>query len=131
MTVRIESRTTNAAPLPNVQMPNQCSYPASDWAILARHWYPIARLADVGEKPLAATLLDVRLVVYRTAVGLRIARDICSHRGVPLSMGWVEGEEIICPYHGLRYGADGRCKKIPAQPNVDPSELFTLKMLPA
>jgi phenylpropionate dioxygenase-like ring-hydroxylating dioxygenase large terminal subunit len=114
-----------------VPMPRACSYEPGDWAILARHWFPIARLADLGEAPLAATLLDVRLVVFRTTAGIRVARDLCPHRGVPLSMGWVEGEEIVCAYHGLRFGPNGRCRKIPAQPNVEPSALFAATMLPA
>jgi vanillate O-demethylase monooxygenase subunit len=114
-----------------VPLPRECSYTPSDWAILARHWYPVARLEDVGAAPLAATLLDTRLVVYRSTAGIHVARDLCPHRGVPLSMGWVEGEEIVCAYHGLRYGPDGRCRKIPAQPNVAPSPLFAVTVLPA
>ncbi len=116
---------------PLVPMPRDCTYTPGDWAILARHWHPVARLADLGDRPLAATLLDTRLVVYRSAAGIRVARDLCPHRGVPLSMGWVEGEEIVCAYHGLRFGPDGHCRKIPAQPNVAPSPLFTVTMLPA
>jgi vanillate O-demethylase monooxygenase subunit len=130
----IESTDIDTALKPgcrSVSMPRNCTYPASDWAILARHWFPVARLVDLGEKPLAVTLLDVRLVVYRTAETICIARDLCPHRGVPLSMGWVEGEEIVCSYHGLRFGTDGACRKIPAQPNVEPSELFAATMLPA
>ena len=112
-------------------LPRDCSYTPADWSILAGHWYPVARLGDLGDKPLAVTLLDTRLVVYRSTAGIRVARDLCPHRGVPLSMGWVEGEEIVCAYHGLRYGPDGYCRKIPAQPNVAPSPLFAVTMLPA
>jgi hypothetical protein len=42
----------------------------------------------------------------------------------------VEGEEIICRYHGLRYGVDGRCRKIPANPDVEPSPKLKLAMFP-
>jgi vanillate O-demethylase monooxygenase subunit len=48
----------------------------------------------------------------------RVARNLCGHRGTQLSLGWVEGEEIICPYHGFRYGTDGRCTAIPAHPEA-------------
>jgi vanillate O-demethylase monooxygenase subunit len=50
-------------------------------------------------------------VLYRAGGKLNAARDICSHRGAaPLSRGWVQGENIICPYHGLHFGTDGRCR---------------------
>jgi len=29
-------------------------------------------------------------------------------------LGSVQGDELVCPYHGWRYGADGRCVAIPA-----------------
>lgn len=110
---------------------DDCTFLEADWEILSHHWFAVARIADVGAAPLATMLLDVKLVVYRTPVGIRVARDRCPHRGVPLSMGWVEGEELVCAYHGLRFGPDGQCRKIPAQPNVLPSPLFAATMLPA
>lgn len=111
--------------------PKACTYPAGDWEILARHWFPIARAEDVTDKPTKAKLLDVNLVVYRVSHGIVVGRDLCPHRGVPLSMGWVEQDEIVCPYHGLRFAADGRCTRIPAQPNVVPSDRFRASMLPS
>lgn len=115
---------------PALTPPRDSTFDPADWAILARHWYPVARVEDVGEKPQAATLLDMALVVYRTTEGIHVARNLCPHRGVPLSHGWVEGEEIVCPYHGLRYAVDGRCTQIPAHPELAPSARFTLQVFP-
>jgi vanillate O-demethylase monooxygenase subunit len=57
------------------------------------------------------------VVLYRISDGSIVAaRDICYHRGVPLSLGHVEGDEIVCKYHGLRYDPAGRCTCIPAHP---------------
>lgn len=39
-----------------------------------------------------------------------VARDVCPHRGVPLTLGFQDGEGIVCPYHGLRFGEDGLCQ---------------------
>lgn len=127
----IESVVPAQPRAPAFGRPRGCTFTEGDWAILARHWFPVVRLADVDEKPLAVTLLDVALVVYRAGGAVRVARDLCPHRGVPLSMGWLEGDELICPYHGLRFGPDGRCRKIPAHPNVEPSSLFAVATLPA
>jgi len=112
--------------------PAACSFSQADWYVLAQHWYPVARLIDIDSKPLGVTLLDVPLVLFRTSSGVTVARDICPHRGVPLSMGWVENEQLVCAYHGLHYAADGHCTQIPAQPNLSNiSPRFSLKTFPA
>jgi phenylpropionate dioxygenase-like ring-hydroxylating dioxygenase large terminal subunit len=42
-------------------------------------------------------------------------RDICPHRGVPLSAGTILAEGTVqCPYHGWRFGRDGVCSLIPS-----------------
>jgi phenylpropionate dioxygenase-like ring-hydroxylating dioxygenase large terminal subunit len=41
-------------------------------------------------------------------------RDICPHRGIPLSCGAFDGREVTCCYHGWRFGPDGRCTAIPS-----------------
>ena len=69
---------------------------------------------DVSAAPRAAALLDEPLVLWRDAAGTaRAFRDVCIHRGTALSLGHVDGDEIVCPYHGWRYGADGACTAIP------------------
>lgn len=84
------------------------------------------------DRPYAATLLDERVVVYRVSDGTLVAaRDICFHRGVPLSLGHVEGDEIVCKYHGLRYDREGRCTCIPAHPGGAISPRLHLQMFAA
>jgi phenylpropionate dioxygenase-like ring-hydroxylating dioxygenase large terminal subunit len=92
------------------------SFEPADWQILARCWYPIAYSAAVGAAPYKARLLDEDLVAYRVRDELIVARDICPHRGVPLTMGTFDEGGIICAYHGLRYGSGGRCDRIPSAP---------------
>ena len=43
------------------------------------------------------------------------------HRGTRLSIGFVRGDPLICPYHGWRYGEDGQCSFIPAHPDMKPA----------
>jgi phenylpropionate dioxygenase-like ring-hydroxylating dioxygenase large terminal subunit len=112
-------------------LPPGCTFEPDDWRILARHWYPIALATDVIEAPYKAMLLDEPLVAYRVKGSLVVARDVCPHRGVPLTIGKHDGEGIVCRYHGLRYGIEGRCNHIPASPNVPIPEKLKLVTYPA
>lgn len=84
-------------------------------AALRRAWFPVARSADL-DTPQRAVLLERRLVVYRTASGRAVvAARHCPHRGADLSLGHVDGESLVCLYHGWEWdGADGRCRHIPS-----------------
>jgi phenylpropionate dioxygenase-like ring-hydroxylating dioxygenase large terminal subunit len=104
---------------PRMVPPRDCTFAESDWLALAPFWYPVAFSHEVKEKPFATRLLDERLVAYRISDGTAIvARDLCLHRGAPLSAGSVEGDELVCKYHGLRYDKDGFCTCIPAHPGA-------------
>ena len=103
----------------------------SDIETLARCWHPIAWSHELGDKPFSATLLGEALVAYRTGQGVVVAKDLCLHRGAPLSMGWVEGDELVCAYHGFRYGNDGYCTKVPAHPDLPVSHKLRLMTVPA
>jgi phenylpropionate dioxygenase-like ring-hydroxylating dioxygenase large terminal subunit len=124
--VETSPETTEPAPLPR-----ECTFTESDWRTLAAYWYPIAFSHEVTNKPYAARLLDERVVVYRLTNGsLVAAKDLCYHRGAPLSLGRVEGDEIICKYHGLHYDATGRCVCIPAHPGGPISPHLQLHIFP-
>ena len=113
-------------------LPGGCTFDPPDWHILSRHWYPVALTREVDDGPVGATLLDAPLIVYRTGDGnLVVANDICPHRGVPLSMGRYDGGAITCAYHGLRFGAGGRCIRIPAHPDRAIPDQFHLATYPA
>ena len=105
--------------LPALRVPASCTFAPGDWMVLANYWHPVCLSSDLTRaRPLPVVLLDEELVLYRSGDRLVVARDLCIHRGVPISMGWMEGDEIVCPYHGFRYGSDGRCTKVPAQPDA-------------
>jgi phenylpropionate dioxygenase-like ring-hydroxylating dioxygenase large terminal subunit len=115
----------------NVQLPRGCTFTEADWIALAPFWYPVAFSHEVTDKPYETMLLDERLVVYRIIDGSVVAaRDICYHRGAPLSMGRVDGDEIVCGYHGLRYDREGRCTRIPAHPGGAISPRLRLTVFP-
>ena len=79
-------------------------------------WWVAATSAEVGSQPLQRWILDYPVVLYRGEDGRAVALDDrCPHRWAPLSLGKVHGNTIACGYHGLRFGADGRCTHVPTQ----------------
>lgn len=63
----------------------------------------------------ARTLLDEPLVFFRDGQGRPVAmKDLCPHRLAPLSLGrHLPNGNVECGYHGLEFGADGRCVNNP------------------
>ena len=88
---------------------------------LRDYWYVGAYAAEIGEKPLARTILGEPVLLYRTTDGRAIAmEDRCCHRNLPLSMGIREGDAIRCGYHGLKFDSAGQCIEIPGQAQIPP-----------
>ncbi|MEY2553498.1 MAG: hypothetical protein QOC57_1358, partial [Ilumatobacteraceae bacterium] len=78
-------------------------------------WHPVAWTNEVGASPMAVVLLGQPLILLRGPAGDVVAfADECPHRGAPLSLGRVEGSELVCAYHGWRFGFDGAATCIPA-----------------
>lgn len=84
-------------------------------SFLMNVWYLAAWDHEVpADRPLARTLLDQCVVLYRDAEGQAHAlQDRCPHRFAPLSLGKVCGWALECRYHGLRFGPDGACSHNP------------------
>lgn len=86
-------------------------------SVLRKYWNPVATCDDVTATPCRETMLGEGLVVWRGANGTAsVMKDLCIHRGASLSGGRVEGDSIVCPYHGWSYSTDGACTRIPSLP---------------
>ncbi len=79
-------------------------------------WYyalPSQFLKTEALKPVE--ILSEPIVFFRNSSGKVAAiRNICPHRGIPLSYGQVVGETIECPYHGWKFNGGGVCTEIPS-----------------
>jgi len=95
---------------------------ASDlWPALRHFWHPVALAETVQDRPVLARLLSEPLALARLGGKIVAFKDLCIHRGTPLSLGWVEkGESLVCGYHGWTYAADGRCIRVPSLPSGSP-----------
>jgi vanillate O-demethylase monooxygenase subunit len=85
-------------------------------------WYAAAWDVELRDELLARTVCDQRLVMYRRTDGTACAlEDACWHRLLPLSMGRLDGDRVVCGYHGLAYDGDGRCIAMPHSSRIRPS----------
>ena len=88
---------------------------------LTDHWYVagVSKALKPGELG-RCEIMGQPIMLGRGPDAVPIALgDICPHRAAPLSAGrFVLGEDghatVECPYHGWRFGADGRCAAIPS-----------------
>jgi vanillate O-demethylase monooxygenase subunit len=89
---------------------------------LRNSWYVAGWSHHVEPGALVArTILGERIILYRTSTGKVTAlEDRCCHRFAPLSRGRLEGDDIRCMYHGIKFSAEGRCVEIPAQDQIPP-----------
>lgn len=81
--------------------------------VLASEWIPVCRISQVIDQPMKITVVGEHVVVFRTEEGVHALKDVCIHRGAPLSLGKVKDNCLVCPYHGWAYSKDGKCTKIP------------------
>ena len=92
------------------------------WALLGTYLcFTVASSAEVGDKPLGLSVLDERLAVYRVKDRVVALKDLCIHRGTPLSRGLLDDDGcLVCAYHGWTFAPDGACVRIPALDAAQP-----------
>ena len=70
-----------------------------------------------------------KIVAWRTDDGeVCVADATCPHLGASLEPqfgGKVQNNELVCPFHGFRYGPDGLCVGTPSGPIQKPLSLHT------
>lgn len=95
--------------------------------VLRRFWYPVIPVEQLADGPRPFTLLGENIVLWRDGAGRAVAlKDRCCHRTARLSKGWVEGDLIVCGYHGWTYDRDGVCVSIPQI--TDPAQMIAARV---
>jgi phenylpropionate dioxygenase-like ring-hydroxylating dioxygenase large terminal subunit len=74
-------------------------------------------------------MLGEPILLARDSAGAAFAlRDICPHRGIPLSAGRFDGSEVECPYHAWRFNGAGQCTAIPSLTRDDKFEVGRIRV---
>lgn len=81
-----------------------------------QEWWVVATSDEISREPIQRWVLDSPVVLYRKQDGGIVALDDrCPHRWAPLSKGWIEGDDIVCGYHGFQFCPSGDCVRVPTQ----------------
>lgn len=98
-------------------------YPFSDGSFAVKNgWYVIAWAHEIGRQPTERNILNEPVALYTTEAGDPVAiGGRCPHRHFPLAAGCLRGDDIVCGYHGIAFGPDGRCTDIPSQDHIPTS----------
>jgi len=86
---------------------------------LPKDFTPAIAVAELIEgKPKKVTIEGTDFLILKTTTGIYAMAEECSHLGGPLSEGKVEGDSIVCPWHGSRFCLkDGHVEDGPATNN--------------
>ena len=83
---------------------------------LKNTWYVAGTPQDIDGKPLGRTICNERIAFFRGEGGqVSAVEDFCPHRGAPLSLGFVRDGKLVCGYHGLEMGCEGKTISMPGQ----------------
>ncbi|MBU2867819.1 aromatic ring-hydroxylating dioxygenase subunit alpha [Pacificibacter marinus] len=85
-------------------------------------WYVAAWSSEIDDELRRFVILGDPVLLYRRGDGTVAAlEDRCPHRLLPLSKGKRIGDAVQCGYHGLTFGSDGKCTRVPGQDKIPPS----------
>ena len=88
-------------------------------AMVRNAWYMAAWSEEVAHEILARRIVDEPIVFYRTESGeVTALADRCPHRRFPLSLGKLDGDRLVCGYHGFTFDSAGTCVAVPGQTKI-------------
>ena len=87
----------------------------SDGEII-NNWYIACLSKELDyDRPLARTIYDQLIVLYRGKDEVIAQVDKCLHRFTKLSKGHIQNNCLVCPYHGWTYNKNGEVVDIPSE----------------
>lgn len=89
----------------------------------AKGWYVVSWSSELEtKKTLPLQYFGKHFVLYRSETGQPVLLDAhCPHLGAHLGHGGkVQGEDIVCPFHAWKFGANGRCTEVPYASRIPP-----------
>ena len=87
----------------------------SELPFLRDHWYAVAKVDDAkGGPPRPVRLFGEDYVLWVTAHGEPVLTEpYCPHRGAHLKAASIDGDRLVCIYHGWQFTPSGSCAVVP------------------
>jgi phenylpropionate dioxygenase-like ring-hydroxylating dioxygenase large terminal subunit len=78
-------------------------------------WYVILSSRELKpDKPQELERFGQKFVAWRNSAGKAIVMsNVCPHRSVNLSLGYIKNDCIVCPFHGFEFDSSGVCQFVP------------------
>lgn len=106
---------TVTAPRTDAAASTRRTQPGALGPLIRNCWYVVAARADFDRTLKQRWVLGEPVCYYLAADGTPVVLDDrCAHRRFPLSRSRLDGDAIVCGYHGFTYGSDGQCLRIPS-----------------
>ena len=86
----------------------QLALPEEALVSVLDHWNPVLLSRELGRKPVGVRLDGRPIALFRDrSGGVGAVSDICPHRRMSLSLGSVQNNRLVCPYHGWSFSSRG------------------------
>jgi phenylpropionate dioxygenase-like ring-hydroxylating dioxygenase large terminal subunit len=78
-------------------------------------WYVVGESRQIKtNEPFKATIWSKDYVIWRTPDNrFHALEDVCPHKGSALSIGTIQNDHIVCPYHGYEFNTNGNLTVVP------------------
>lgn len=78
-------------------------------------WYPVAWSHQLKRQQILPVVVWQKpIAVYRDPHDqVHALENACPHKGIELHLGEVQGDRLVCPYHGWEFDPQGQCVNIP------------------
>lgn len=115
---KVSAKSAGARPAKSLDVDLSTTRPGTPGGIFMRQfWIAIHRSEDISKgeaKPIRIMSEDYTL--YRGTSGrAQVIDAACPHRWAPMHLGWIEGDDIRCVYHGWKFDCSGQCIEQPAE----------------
>jgi len=86
----------------------------SEMPALKNEWYAVGPVEGTRGTSRAVTLFGEEYVLWVSNAGdASLTQPYCPHRGAHLSAACVQGDHLVCCYHGWEFTTTGSCARVP------------------